>query len=65
MAYNHSSNFDSEYGKNLQVGTINTQYKISDINNIIMNENVCENEVLVLSADESDITKYCIHQKPS
>ena len=35
MAYNHSSNFDSEYGKNLQVGTINTQYKISDINNII------------------------------
>ena len=49
-----SSYFESEYGKNLQVGTINTQYNVSDINNISLNKNVCENEVSVLSTDESD-----------
>ena len=50
----NSSSFESKYGKNLQVGTRNTQYNISDINNISMNENVCENEVSVLSTHESD-----------
>ena len=41
-------------GKNLQVGAINTRYNVSDINNISMNKNACENEVSVLSINESD-----------
>ena len=49
-----AGNFESEYGKYLQVVTINTQHNISDINNISVNENVCENEVSVLSTDKSD-----------
>ena len=49
-----AGNFESEYGEYLQVVTINTQHNISDINNISVNENVCENEVSVLSTDKSD-----------
>ena len=57
-------NFKSEYEKTLQIGTTNSKYNIGDITDIPMNENVCENEVSVLSTDESG-TKYRIYQKPS
>ena len=52
-----SSNFEIENRKKLQVGTINTQYNISNINNISMNVNFCENKVSVLSTDESEINQ--------